>query len=50
MIVGLSNILDSVVKELNRREKVQGSHGDMVSALIVSSQLGPKIFKRKNLA
>lgn len=49
-IVGLSNILDSLIKELNRREKSQMAHGDMVSALIVSSQLGFEIFKRIELS
>ena len=47
MIVGLSNILDRLLKKLNRREKVQRLHRDMVSALVMTSELRLEINKRK---
>jgi len=41
--------LDSLLQELNRREEVQGSHRNMVSALIVTSELGLEIIERETV-
>jgi hypothetical protein len=41
--------LDTLLKQLNRREEVQMLHWGMVSALIVASKLDLEIIKRNEI-